>query len=421
MSLLSRRLFHGILKLGSGEVLTRLCGVAVLLILARRFGVVVVGVYALAQGMVQYSYPFIDFGLRHVGARLIAQYPEASQEIVQQVQKRRILMGSLILPFLLCYASLVNLPRDSKTFLFLFSAIGCLYALSLEWAAWGKEHLRMVGLTRALVPGSVLLFLLLGWRSNHVLWWIILGNAVGYGMLAATFRQWWRRHKPRVEGQIPLAAIRENLAWRRTSVMGVAWFCNMAFASVDMLMLGIMSNPRQVGLYSAAYRIMSQVLFTYYLLNSALYPQLARQNKLQRLRMLRPRILLAVAGMGVVIAGLVTLVRRPLVTILFGHEFLPATLLLMLLVWAIPLDFLTSYLSNAYIAWGMEKKILICTVIGAGSNVILNFFSIPAYGATAAAVNTLISYVIFLASLAIAGRSAKELTIEPEQVAELIA
>jgi hypothetical protein len=29
--------------------------------------------------------------------------------------------------------------------------------------------------------------------------------------------------------------------------------------------------------------------------------------------------------------------------------------------------------------------------------------------------------VIFLASLAIAGRSAKELTIEPEQVAELIA
>ena len=421
MSFSSRRLFHGILKLGSGEALARLCSIAVLLILARRFGVIVVGVYALAQGMVQYSYPFIDFGLRHVGARLIAQYPEAGQEIVQQVQKRRILMGSLVLPFLFYYASLVNLPLDSKIFLFLFSAIGCLYALSLEWAAWGKEHLRMVGLTRALVPGSVLLFLLLGWRSEHIFWWIILGNVVGYGTLAATFRQWWRRHRPRVERQIPLATIRENLAWRRTSVMGVAWLCNMAFVSVDMLMLGIMSSPRQVGLYSAAYRVMSQVLFTYYLMTNALYPQLARQNKLQRLKMLRPRILLAVVGVGIVIAGVVTLVRRPLVTILFGHEFLPATLLLMLLVWAIPLDFLTSYLSNAYIAWGMEKKILICTVIGAGSNVVLNFFSIPLYGATAAAVNTLISYVIFLASLAIVGRFAKELTIESERMPELIA
>jgi O-antigen/teichoic acid export membrane protein len=356
-----------------------------------------------------------------VGARLIAQYPEASEEIVQQVQKRRILMGSLVLPVLLCYASLVNMPLDSKIFLFLFSAVGCLYALSLEWAAWGKEHLRMVGLTRALTPGSVLLFVLLGWTSKHIFLWIILGNAVGYGVLAATFRHWWRKHKPRMGEQVPLAAIRENLAWRRTSVMGVAWFCNMAFVSVDMLMLGIMSNPRQVGLYSAAYRVMSQVLFAYYLMTNVLYPQLAKQNKLQRLRMLRPRILLAVAGMGVVIAGLVTLVRRPLVIILFGREFLPATLLLMLLVWAIPLDFLTSYLSNAYIAWGMEKKILICTAIGAGSNIVLNLFSIPTYGATAAAVNTLISYVIFLASLAIAGRSAKELTIEPERVPELIA
>ena len=104
--------------------------------------------------------------------------------------------------------------------------------------------------------------------------------------------------------------------------------------------------------------------------------------------MLRPRILVALAGLGVVIAALITLVRKPLVAILFGQEFLPATLLLMLIAWAIPLDFLTSYLINAYIAWGMEKKILICTVIGAGSNILLNLFSIPAYGATAAAVNT---------------------------------
>src|ERR1035438_1900035 len=71
--------------------------------------------------------------------------------------------------------------------------------------------------------------------------------------------------------------------------------------------------------------------------------------------------------------------------ILFGHQFLPAALLLLLLAWAVAFDFLTSYLSNAYIAWGMEKKILICTGVAAGSNVVLNLIWIPAYGATAAA------------------------------------
>jgi O-antigen/teichoic acid export membrane protein len=158
----------------------------------------------------------------------------------------------------------------------------------------------------------VLLALLLGHNSGNVLWWLVGGNVAGNLLQAAIFSAWWHRHQPAHQEQIPLEQIRDALAWRRTSVMGLAWFCNMAFASIDMLMLGVMSNPRQVGLYSAAYRILSQVLFTYYLMTSVLYPQLARQSREQRLSMLRSRILLTVGGLGFVIAGIVTLVRRRL-------------------------------------------------------------------------------------------------------------
>jgi len=416
-----RQLARKIFDFGSGEVVARLCSIATLLFLAHKFGVVFVGVYALAQGLVQYSYPFIDFGLRHVGARLIANYPQAGQEIVQEVQRRRLMMAGLLLPLLALYAASVKLPLQSKLFLFSFAAVGSLYAASLDWAAWGKEHFRLASFGKAVLPVSVLAAVLLGRNSDHVLWWLVAGNAIGNVLQATIFRRWWRGHLPAQEQEIPRDLIRESLAWKRTSVMGLAWFCNMAFASIDMLMLGLMSDTRQVGLYSAAYRVLNQVLYTYYFLTVALYPQLARQNQTQRLRMLRPRILVSLVGLGVVIAALVTVARRPVVAILFGGEFLPATVLLVLLAWAVPLDFLTSYLSNAYIAWGMEKKTLLCTLIAAGSNVVLNFIWIPAYGAKAAAVNTLISYVIFLVSLAVAGRSAKELTADSERVPELIA
>jgi O-antigen/teichoic acid export membrane protein len=57
----------------------------------------------------------------------------------------------------------------------------------------------------------------------------------------------------------------------------------------------------------------------------------------------------------------------------------------------------------------MEKKVLACTAIAAACEVVLNLIWIPSYGATAAAVNTLISYVIFLASLAVAGWYSTEL------------
>ncbi len=70
---------------------------------------------------------------------------------------------------------------------------------------------------------------------------------------------------------------------------------------------------------------------------------------------------------------------------------------------------MTSYLSNAFIAWGMEKKILRCTGIAAVSNILLNLAFIPRYGARGAAVNTLLSYTIFLTTLGLVGRTAKGL------------
>ena len=415
-----RQILRNMLRLGSGETVARLCGIATTLFLAHRYGVVVVGVYALAQGMAQYSLPFIDFGLRHVGARLVAQYPRAAHDIVPRVQRRRVLMAVILLPVLIAYAALTRLPWESKLCLMAFGTICTLYALSLDWLAWGKEHLRLVGLGRSIAPLTIVICLVAGRNSEHVLWWLVLGSFVGAILQSLLFWTWWEKQRPAEEDRIVVSAIRESLEWQRTSILGLATLCNLAFATIDMLMLGVMSNPQQVGLYSAAYRIVNHVLYTYYLLIQVLYPQFARHDQQQRLRMLKPWILLTLAGAGIAIAACLAVSRRTVLSILFGHQFLPAAFLLLLLAWAIPFDFLTSYLSNAYIAWGMERNVLLCTIAAAGSNIVLNLIFIPAYGATAAAVNTLVSYVIFLSSLALAGKFAKQLSFKEVPLPEVV-
>jgi O-antigen/teichoic acid export membrane protein len=416
-----RQLFRSVLHLGSGETFARICGILTLLLLAHRYGRVIVGVYALGQTMAQFSVPFIDFGMRHVGARLVAQYPGAAREIVRRVQRRRSLMAVALLPFLVGYVTFTKLPFGLKAGLLAFGVSCAFYAASLDWLVWGKGHLKLVAVGRSIVPLAILIGLLLSRNAEHVMWWLVLGNVVGIALQRSIFWRWWKRQDLHEDDRETLSVIGDSLAWQRTSILGIATLCNLAFNSIDMLMLGIMSNPQQVGLYSASYRVVNQVLYTYYLLTQVLYPQLAKQTREQRLSMLRPRILLGLIGSGAVIALGLSLARRPILGILFGHQFLPATLLLLLLAWAIPLDFVTSYLSNAYIAWGMEKKILLCTAIAAGSNVVLNLIWIPRYAAAAAAVNTLISYVIFVACLALAGRSAKELRSRAEPLPELIA
>jgi O-antigen/teichoic acid export membrane protein len=331
-------------------------------------------------------------------------------------------MAGLVLPLVLAYAACAKLPVQMKIFLFTFSAMGALYALSLDWAAWGRGRLYLVGLARSVIPLSILVFLAIG-RSpgERVLWWAVAGNGFGFLLQGAIFWAWWRKQPSQGVYGETLESIRESLAWRRTRIMGLAWMCNLAFNTIDVLMLGLLSNPEQVGLYGAAYRILNQLLVTYYLLTQVLYPRFSRHRIEDRARMLRGRILLPLAGAGVLIAAVISVSRGMLLTIEFGHQFLAACPLLLLLAWSIPFDFVTSYLSNAYIAWGMEKKILICTGIGAASNIILNLAFIPSYGARGAAINTLVSYAIFLAALGFVGRTARELSVQTEPQMEAVA
>jgi len=422
MRLPLRRLFKNASHLGSGELVGRLSNIAIVVLLGRRYGVGILGVYALAQTVTQYAQPLIDFGLRHIGARLLAVYPRSAREIVAWVQRRRLWMAGAVLPLILAYSSCARLPANMKIFLFSFSAAGALYAISLDWAAWGQEKLYLVGIAKSAVPLSVLAFLALGRpQDNRVLWYLVAGNSVGFLVQGLLSWVWWRRQPRHPKQQEDLIAIREALAWRRTSVMGLAWLCNFAFNTIDVLMLGLMSTPEQVGLYTAAYRILNQVLVTYYLLTQVLYPQFARHGIEDRARMLRARILLPLLGAGIFMAAVISASRRVALTVVFGHPFLAASPLLFLLVWSIPLDFMTSYLSNAFIAWGMEKKIVLCAGIGAASNVALNLALIPKLGARGAAINTLLSYAIFLGALCLVRRTAKELVARTEPKMDAVA
>jgi O-antigen/teichoic acid export membrane protein len=402
---------QNLFRLGSGEMVARLANIAIVVWLGHRYGVVILGIYALAQSVTQYLQPVIDFGLRHVGARLLAMYPQAAREIVRRVQRRRARMAAAAVPLILVYSASAKLPLEMRIFLFVFSLAGALYAVSLDWAAWGRGRLHLVGLAKSVVPVSILGFLLIGRPSTkQVLWCAAAGNGFGFALQGGFFHCWWKNERRHLTDQWEAPGIVcASLAWRRTSVMGLAWFCYLAFNSIDVMMLGLMSNPEQVGLYSAAYRVLNQVLATYYVLTQVLYPRFARYPAAERPRMLKARILAPLVAFGILIAAGICWARRGVLSVVFGHPFLAAAPLLLLLAWSVPLDFATSYLSNAFLAWGLERKVRACTAIAALTDVLLNLAFIPSLGARAAAVNTLISYAVLLAGLGLTGRTIKDI------------
>ena len=330
---------------------------------------------------------------------------------MHRVQRRRLGMAAAAVPIFLLYAALARLPLDMKVFLFVFAAISGMYALSLDWAAWGREQLRLVGLAKAIVPGCVLLCLLIAIRSQHLLAWLIVGNFVGYSLQAIVFWVWWKRHQQEIgEQEQGVAAIGEALQWGRTSIMGLAWLGNLRLRHHRHADAGHHVESRAA---RALQRRLSHpqpgagdLLFA----NKRAVSTTGEANRGRTVANVEAaHFPWHCLSSGSAVSVLVAIFRRPLLTILFGHDFLVAAPLLLVLACAIPLDFLVTYLNSAYIAWSMERKVLVCTVVAAVSNIVLNWIGIPRYGAMAAAVNTVISYVVYLAGLAIAGKVAKEL------------
>lgn len=402
-----RKVLRLILPYASGEIAGRLFSVAALMLLGHAYGVQTMGVYSLAVAISWYTVPFVDFGLRHIGARLIARHPGHVSFIVSCVQRRRGLMAAAAVPLLMIYAILARVPASLKWFLFFFPATSLLYGLSLDWVAWGKERFQLQTLLRALVPFSILFSLLIGYVAHsQVLWYAVIGNILGYTLQIVALRRWWDNshdHHDKARPEDATADVLQSLSFRRTGITGMTWFAQMAFNSIDQLMLGVMSTTEQVGLYSSAYRILTQVLVAYYWIILPLFPMLARQSEQRRKELLQPRILLILAGAGIALGAPVLMCRRILLEAVFGRQFVVAAPLVAVLLWAIPLDFVTSYLNNAYLAWDMEKRLLPAVAFASGINIICNLVFIPRYGAMAAALSTIIAYFVYLGGLLVIG------------------
>ena len=80
--------------------------------------------------------------------------------------------------------------------------------------------------------------------------------------------------------------------------------------------------------------------------------------------------------------------------ILYAKDFFVAWRYVPVLVIANVFNILSSFMGTVYTGAKKTKMLSISTMIGAGSNILLNFALIPLFGAMGAAMSTVVSYAI---------------------------
>ncbi len=168
------------------------------------------------------------------------------------------------------------------------------------------------------------------------------------------------------------------------------------YLKIDQVMLGVLINDDAVGIYVVAAKFSEVWYFVPAALVTSYFPQLIRRQttdkagyalEIQKLN----DLLFAIAFL---VALLVTFSADALVPLLFGEAYSGAVPVLLVHIWAAILVFMRALLSKWLIAEDLLRLSFLSQVAGAITNIALNSYLIPQYGALGAAYATVVSYLV---------------------------
>lgn len=173
-------------------------------------------------------------------------------------------------------------------------------------------------------------------------------------------------------------------------------FSNMAiliYMRLDQIMIGHLVGNEEVGIYSAATRVGELFYFIPMIFMSSIFPSVIKtRNTNKELYFLNfQRIYSFLIFISLIIILLISIFSSDIILLLFGDSFKESSVVLSIHILSSPFVFLGVASGHYFI---IENKLLLGfyrTLIGLIINLSINFILIPNYGATGAAVATLIS------------------------------
>ena len=229
---------------------------------------------------------------------------------------------------------------------------------------------------------------------NAAFYEVVVARTV-VGLLEMAIVVWTVKRADLIEGRPRFIPSEARMMIREGFPLVVMTVAINIYHRIDQVMLHKMSGDRVLGPYVIAVQLTELFSALPVALMISMFPALAQSAKdearfsgyvTESYRFLMVIVFAACA--------LVTPVAAPLVTMFYGTQYLATAGLLVLLVWSEVPVFFGVVLSNALVAKGIQKFNAYGAIVGAATNVVLNLFLIPRYGAVGASWATLVSYTV---------------------------
>jgi len=379
----------------AGSALSKVVGLAFVLIITRGLGSEQYGKYNLVFTFLSFFTLLASFGIHTIAIREAAKKPEDAPQILGDVMVLSTVLS--VMAGLLCilvshlfgYQADILLGLKAAVVAMLFSGLqshGIIFQarLKMEQAVAGN-------LIRDLfiLVSAVYLSLIKAGFISYI--WASVLAALASG--AYIYGMGCRLVKPRFDfnSKRYAALLRESVP------LGLSGIALYVYNYIDTIMLSKLAPISAVGYYGVAYKFVFLGQLLPGAILSTLFPVFSKFNSTDKERGKRyfQYTFDTIFTTAAFIAILGILYSWDLIILLFGREYGPSALPLAILCLNFVFMYCNMLFSKYLIATGQQTSVMIYMMITSGANLLVNFWAIPKYGVVGAAATTMMSEIIF--------------------------
>ncbi len=174
-----------------------------------------------------------------------------------------------------------------------------------------------------------------------------------------------------------------------------SFFCTIYF-SIDSVMLSYLTGDYATGIYNASYKIITVLTTFFPVYQTVVFPLMSKLFKgsedLLKLSYNKSVKYLLLIIMPITLG--ISLYATPLVTLIYGNEYIMSGPVMQILIWTVSFLFVNGAASTLLNASNKEISVTKIYCIAAIFNIILNFALIPLYSYHGAALATVLSEIL---------------------------
>jgi O-antigen/teichoic acid export membrane protein len=191
-------------------------------------------------------------------------------------------------------------------------------------------------------------------------------------------------------------------ARRMMAIIKTAWpfavtgALGILLTNTDILIISWMRSASEVGIYSAAIRIVQVLYLVPGIIQMSTMPLMARLAKKdnERFRAILERTLALIFLVSIPLSVGGIILGTPIMKLVFGVGYAAGGLALSVLMLNLSFDYAGSVVASGIFAYDHQKNLIISSTIAGVSNVLFDIILIPRWGITGSAFATLIAQVL---------------------------